>query len=232
MPGFLNSKILAPVAPLALASVLINAQPAQAILNYYIYESGVNVVLETSGSLNLSAPGSTANSTCTNVSPGGTIRTNPAILCTGPDAASFTGYSITGPSSISGTAGSVLIGPASSTSGLSAVLAGAASTYFIQSSHTSGPIVSNAVFNNQTLAGLGFIATGLIGTWTLNGSGDTINLCIANPASPCGASPSAASAPGPLPLFGAAAAFGFSRRLRRRVRLSRSTAQSSTTISA
>jgi hypothetical protein len=108
--------------------------------------------------------------------------------------------------------------------------------FFIDSAYSSGaPLSSSATFAGKTLGtganGLGFITTGLIGTWTLNGSGDTINVCVGvNPGSPCGSSSSAV--PGPLPLLGAAAAFGYSRRLRRRVSLSHSTSPSTMSISA
>jgi hypothetical protein len=59
------------------------------------------------------------------------------------------------------------------------------------------PIVSSATFSSSTLAGLGFtISSGLIGTWTLADTLDTINVVLGPPA----------AVPGPLPLFGAAAA--------------------------
>lgn len=82
-------------------------------------------------------------------------------------------------------------------------------------------ISSTATFNDKTLAGLGFTTTGLIGTWTLMPANvndsysafDTIYVCLG--PGPCGATPT----PGPLPVLGAAAAFGVSRRLRRRVAL-------------
>ena len=74
------------------------------------------------------------------------------------------------------------------------------------------PIVSSATYDGQTLASLGFtINSGLIGTWTLGGTSDTIQVFLGPP------SPSGAAVPGPLPLLGAGAAFGWSRRLRRRI---------------
>jgi hypothetical protein len=59
---------------------------------------------------------------------------------------------------------------------------------------------------------MGFTTTGLIGTWTLAGTGDTINVVLGPPAAP-----QSTAVPGPLPLLGAAAAFGWTRRLRRRI---------------
>jgi hypothetical protein len=72
----------------------------------------------------------------------------------------------------------------------------------------NSPIVSSATFNGTTLSALGFTTTGLIGTWTLDGTSETIQVVI-------GAPPPAA-VPGPLPLLGAGAAFGWARRLRKR----------------
>jgi len=93
--------------------------------------------------------------------------------------------------------------------------------YFgIDTGYTPGTsITSTATINSQTLASIGFTTTGLLGTWTLepkDGSdpytaNDTIQVVIGAPPSP------STAVPGPLPLFGAAAAFGWSRRLRKRI---------------
>jgi hypothetical protein len=60
------------------------------------------------------------------------------------------------------------------------------------------PIVSSATFLNRNPAELGFTAPGLIGTWTLRHTTthDWIKVVVS-------------SVPGPLPLLGAAAAFGW-----------------------
>ena len=84
--------------------------------------------------------------------------------------------------------------------------------FVIESTYASGtPIVSSATFNGTTLAGLGFTTTGLIGTWTLDGTSETIQVILGAPTQP------GAPVPGPLPLLGASAAFSWSRRLRKRV---------------
>ncbi len=81
--------------------------------------------------------------------------------------------------------------------------------FTIDSAYISNtPIVSSATFNGTTLAALGFTTTGLIGTWTLNGTSESIQVILGAPT---------AAVPGPLPLLGAGAAFGWSRRLRRRI---------------
>ncbi|MFN9695269.1 MAG: hypothetical protein ACK550_15975 [Synechococcaceae cyanobacterium] len=62
---------------------------------------------------------------------------------------------------------------------------------------------SSSTFKNHSLSSLG-LAPGYVGTWTLDGIDEEIVVV--------------AGVPGPLPLFGAASAFGFSRRLRQRIR--------------
>ena len=205
--------------------LLFGAQPAQAVLTYTIYESGGNVVMDTSGSLNLPSIAFTGFSTCI----GSDIKTANSRFCTGQNRFFQFEYAVIGPTSISATAGTV-DATASSSTGLATFLNGTNGSFFIPTSYASGtPIVGSSTFNSQTLAGLGFTTTGLIGTWTLTGTGggDTIEVRVSAPPGPSGT-----GVPGPLPLFGAAAAFGYSRRLRRRVSLSRSASPSATLISA
>lgn len=64
------------------------------------------------------------------------------------------------------------------------------------------PILSKSTFLNTSF---GFTTPGLIGTWRIRGTSETIDLVVGKPV------------PGPLPLFGAAAAYSWSRRLRRRI---------------
>jgi hypothetical protein len=217
-------KFLSALAPLAAVTILAGERPAHAILNYYIYESGSNVIVETAGSLNLPSP--TDSSRC---SFNGALLSSDAIICTGEDA-QINGYALQASGGFGGTA---ILVPASAVSGISTGLIGNANPprFYIDPLYVNNtPIISNSTFAGQTLAGLGFSTPGLIGTWNLVSTGDAINVCVAGPGSPCGASPSAV--PGPLPLFGAAAAFGYSRRLRRRVSLNRSTSPSAPSISA
>jgi hypothetical protein len=83
--------------------------------------------------------------------------------------------------------------------------------FAIASGYFNGtPIVSRATFNNKSLADLGFTqSTGVVGTWILTDSSDAINVVLGPPPP--------AAAPGPLPLLGVGAAFGWSRRVRRRM---------------
>jgi hypothetical protein len=189
------------VAPLAL-TLAIDVSPAKAVLTYDIYESLGNLVVETSGSLNL-----------TPTSPGlicgfnGALVSSIAGICTGTSVLSRS-YVISGPSSFPGTA---LLLPASSVSGIATLIQGSANTFLIDPSYVFGtPIISNAIFNGVTLADIGLTpSSGLLGTWTLTGTSETIKVN---------------AVPGPLPLVGVGAAFGFSRRLRQRIQRSQASA--------
>ena len=63
---------------------------------------------------------------------------------------------------------------------------------------------SSATFYGQSLNSIG-LAPGLVGVWSMDGTSEKVYL-IAGPV------------PGPLPVLGAASAFGLSRRLRQRIR--------------
>jgi hypothetical protein len=189
-----------PAIPAALTLVAAGSwQPAQALLAYNILETpGGDVVVETNGSLNLPTLGTEPGGCGAN----GAIISSSAFVCTGP--ASFVpSYRLSASqTTFNGTVSRI---GASSVSGIFTHLNGSIGKFFIDSAYIPGtPIVSSATFNNTTLKGLGFTTTGLIGTWTLENGGDQIQVVLTE-------------VPGPLPLLGAGAAFGFSRRLRRRI---------------
>lgn len=188
----------------AAAVVISSASPAKAILTYYAYETGRNVKIETRGSLSLGA--STGTADC---GVNGAIRPALAVICTGPNE-TVPVYAITGgPTSFSSSSLQSLA--ASSVSGILVELFKPSNLFLISSSYVSGtPIVSSAIYNNSTLAGLGLTSTGTFGPYTLVDGGDTINVVV-------GQSPPAPAVPGPLPLLGAGVAFSYSRRLRRRI---------------
>jgi hypothetical protein len=192
-----------PLMALPAALLLIQGQ-AKAILTYNIFESGGNVVVQTSGSLDLTGASASPSFFCND----GQIDSGFALVCTGPPSASIQTYLITGPAAFDGT---VSISPASNVSGTLTSLAGLFQLFAIDSAYISNdPIVSSATFNTTTLAGLGFTPglSGPIGTWFLTGTSESIQVILGAPA---------AAVPGPLPLFGAAAAFGWSRKLRKRI---------------
>ncbi len=177
-------------------TVLTEAKPSNAALTYFIYESMGKLVVETSGSLTLPTS-SGGNASC---GQNGGIYSSLAAICTGNDA-SGPFYTVTGTGSFPGSAN---LASASSVSGLATNLNGSANFFQVGPGYVSGsPLISSAIFNGRTLASLGLPSSGTLGSWSINGTGDTITAKIA--------------VPGPLPLFGAGAAFAFSRRLRQRI---------------
>lgn len=200
-----NTKRLKLLAPLLAAPValLLNPGRAEAVLTYNIFQSGANVVVQATGSLNLTGP-IVDTDQCGSA---GFLQSSFANICTGP-IGNIDLYAITGPSSFPGTAN---LPSASSVSGISTILFGKLGFAGVATGYVSGnSIFSSATFNGQTLAGLGLTTPGLLGTWSLVGGSDSIQVILGAPA----------PVPGPLPLLGAAAAFGWSRRMRRRISVS------------
>jgi hypothetical protein len=193
------------------AALLLSQGEAKAILTYYIFENAGNVVVQTSGSLDLTGAttiGSAGRCNNDGLIYSGASVPSPATICTGLDFESL-GYGLTGTTTFNDS----VISFGSSVSGTGTFLLGGAFGRFrIDPAYSNNtPIVSSATFNGSTLAGLGFTTTGLIGTWSLTGTSETIQAILGAPPSP------STAVPGPLPLFGAAAAFGWSRRLRKRI---------------
>ncbi len=189
------------------AIVLLSQGEAKAVLNYYIFESGGNVILRGIGSVSL--PGSVSPVT----SPGCPFydAITSGTFCIGPNLP-INLYSTIGTSPLPGNANHLI---ASSSSGLTTGISVIESVFGLDQAHAGGFIFSEAIFNDKTLAlDFGITTTGLVGTWTLQSNGrgdgytanDTINLYVNAPP-----------APGPLPLLGAGAAFAWSRKLRKRI---------------
>jgi hypothetical protein len=198
MTAYLIRKLLLNFAPLALVSVLAAERPAAADLTFNFFPSGSDVVINSVGSLNLP----TTPDFQDRCHADGFFRPQNATICTGYDAPSW-GFYIDGPDGLGFTKPALI---ANSVTG--PVVGMAADVIVIDKSYTLNSLVnfnSTATFNNTTLADLGFITTGVIATWNLRGSSQTVQVV---------------ATPGPLPLLGASAAFGFSRRLRSRIRLS------------
>lgn len=184
----------------ALTILAATALPAEAILNYNIYETNLGVTVETEGSLVLPEPINGFAIWCT----GGALESLPATICTGPQNTYFPAYAITGPTSIAGIAA---LYPSPDVSGISTILTSSYMVLGMDPKYVEGtPIVSSVFFKTKTLAELRLPSSGHLGTWILTGTGDTIHMQVV---------------PGPLPLLGAGAAFASSRRLRRRLRLGR-----------
>ena len=206
---------------LAVPAVLLLSQGrAEAILTYYIFEDAGSLKIQTKGSLNL--PSSTGTGAECVGAPGGAFVAGGGFqqICSGqetgtlPPLPELTQYSIIGPTSFTqGSGGS--LSPANSTDGIANYVDALNSKLYISPSYTSGSkIASEAIFTGKFLSDIGLGSTsGSIGSWYLGAdANDTtrqINVIVgAPPADP---------APAPLPLLGAAGAFGWSRRLRRRI---------------
>jgi hypothetical protein len=204
MPRFAQRyKRLAPLLT-ATAALLLGQGQAKAVLIYNIFESAGDVIVQTSGSLDLTGATLLPSNNC---GLDGAIASPLAVICTGPDIGLIPAYAISGPTSFDGTA---FLAGASTVSGITTGFAGAETVFVIDPAYNfADPIVSSATFNGQTLASLGFTTSGLIGTWSITGTSETIQVHLGNPP--------AAAVPGPLPLLGIGAAFGWSRRLRKRI---------------
>jgi MYXO-CTERM domain-containing protein len=204
------------------AALLLNQGQAKAVLNFNIFQSGADVVIQGSGSINLT--GATAGPTVNCLSSGGPtnsggIFSSIAALSSGnPTTTDCTPYQLQITTTSFGT------GPNSPTFTSTALSTGAyrvavfgnpsqfgAPFFVIGPNYLSdSPISVSTRLVGVSLAQLAFSPTsGLIGTWSLIGSGDTITASIIDEP--------VASTPAPLPLLGAGAAFGWSRRLRKRI---------------
>jgi hypothetical protein len=199
-----------PILAAPLAIVALQGQ-AHAIINVNIFEDGPNLKVVTSGSLSqFGTPSGLPNRSC---GASGALRGQFAaagsLVCTGNDV-SMNVYSVTGPPGWGGTGD--LIG-ANSVQGPSFELIGSSftlgypGTMLLDPNYTLGSqIFSTAIFNNTTLASNGYTGNGLVGTWTIIGSNESVNVFVGTSA-----------VPGPLPLLGAGAGLAWSRRLRRRI---------------
>jgi len=203
----------------AQAILLLNQGQAKAILNVRIFDDGPNLKVTVDGSITGSAGTFLFNDYCgaNGFLSGQFDGTMPSLICSGHDRTSGY-YSITGPAGYGGTG---YLNGADSVDGYSFIFIPSSfntasiykSTYQLDDTYVLGaPFFSSATFNGKSLASEGFTTTGLIGTWTIDGSAESINVCIGT--GPCS---SVSSTPGPLPLLGAGAAFGWSRRLRKRI---------------
>jgi hypothetical protein len=204
------------------ALVLVSAPRAEAILRYYIHDSGGVGRIDALGSLNLPAAleertGIAAycpsNSSFFPPIGGAGLQTKASIpalnICTGPAGSSTVDYKGYAMESTFQTVSANLFAPATSFSGLATGLIGEGSAFYIQSSYTGGTIASSALFAG-TLDSVGISGSGLMASYNiLDGTTvtDTIEVLLEAPPPPV---------PGPLPVLGASLAFAWSRQLRQR----------------
>jgi hypothetical protein len=185
----------------AFTSAALNAGQADALVVYEFIQQGSDVVLNVSGSV------SSASTFFLSSGFGNSLV--PSLALIQPrNLSDIPAWNMNGPSNFG--SGSTI--GFTSYSGTSASLLGFIDVLAIENYTLGSPIFGSGLFAGQTLASLGLNSTtpGLLASWTINGSSETVEVRVGSPA------PS--SVPGPLPLFGAAAAFAQSRRLRARLR--------------
>lgn len=184
----------------AFASAALNAGQADALVVYEFIQQGSDVALNVSGSV--------SSASTVVLSTGFANQIYPALGVIAPGiTGNLPGWSLTGPSNF----GSGQPTSFTSYSGTNTFLLGFINYFAIENYTLGSPISGSGLIAGQTLASLGLNSTpGLLASWTINGSSETVEVRVGSPA------PS--SVPGPLPLFGAAAAFAQSRRLRARLR--------------
>lgn len=160
------------------------------------------VYITPSGGVDLTDAVYIGNTGCGVGFPGGAIVSASAVVCTGQNDALLPTYQLLGPSSFNGTVNAF---PASTTNGIPFVMGGELGYFSIDGDYVSGTELNTfATFQDTTLEQLGFITSGLIGTWTLAGTSGTsgmIQIALVPYTPP-------APVPGPLPLLGVGAAFG------------------------
>jgi hypothetical protein len=186
----------------AFASAALNAGQADALVVYEFIQQGSDVALNVSGSV--------SSASTLSVSSGFGNSLVPSLALIQPrNLSNIPAWILNGPSNFG--SGSTI--GFTSYSGTSASLLGFINYLAIENYTLGSPILGSGLFAGQTLASLGLNSTtpGLLASWTITGgNNETVEVRIGSPA------PS--SVPGPLPLFGAAAAFAQSRRLRARLR--------------
>ena len=196
----------------AAALVLATPQPAEAVLVFNIIEQLSGITITGTGSI-------VTPNTNTGVDPFATpaqFATSASLnqLVSGNPANRGLRFNLSGPATFgTNPVGSIL---ATSTSGDTIRFGPTRARITLPSGYISGASLSTTAFYaSRTLADLGITPTfrGSLGTWdVVNSSGlkfDEVQLAVV---------------PGPLPILGAGVAFGFSRRLRRRISESKSVA--------
>ena len=175
-------------------------------------EVGGNVVFSGGGTLNLEDLAPTLNSDFIN----GFLNSSLGIY-QGAGSGELTSATVYGGTSFTGPASFGLLDfafTANSYSGdFGGIRGGSAPGVLVSGTYVSGSsLFGTSTFLNQTFASLGLTAGTYDWVWG-SSNPDSYRLCIG--FGPC--APASSSVPGPLPLFGAGAAFGWSRRLRKRI---------------
>ena len=231
--------------------VLIYAMPARALVTGTVLEEEGNVVMRGSGTLNVSAL--TYRGTIGIDNFGIDPRTSTFLINPGPQISKYQGQ-FTLPANLGpGPANCALVRQISSeqdgcpVSGsgdsFGIIYAGDEINYYNPDlvptlwippgSRIDDPdyaiyaISGTSTYVGQTFTSLGLTPRSYTWSWGSGGTADSITMQIGNSAAP-----GPASVPGPLPILGLAAAFGFSRKLRKRIKLHKGTSDISTSAGA
>ena len=221
----LRFKRLIPLLAFPAALLLSQGQAKAAVptgLNVRIFNDGPNLTVNVTGKLsNLGADLGLSPSSCfdSGFLSGQFDPADPSVLCTGVDQVAPY-RAVTGPAGWGGNGNTGFAGLAN-VQGLNFQLYPSSyntgssyfppydsykSTYSIDTAYILGQdFFSSVTFTGKSLHSEGFSVNGLVGTWTIDGTSESINVYVG-----------AASVPGPLPLLGVGAAFAWSRRLRKR----------------
>jgi hypothetical protein len=211
----LKAVIIAPKLPLNLlfgtsvaATFLVStALPANAVLTFNIIEQTNGITIEGSGSIKLPGInlGNDNNILTARINNGSTTGT----IISGDPANKGLAYKVLGPNTFGATTSAV----ATSTSGDRIFFRANLNRLGLPNGYvTEAALFTTAFYEDLTLDDLGFApeVSGLVGTWDVVNDDDDAEVfdqvqLFVTPV------------PGPLPILGAGAAFGFSRRLRRRI---------------
>jgi hypothetical protein len=175
-------------------------QSANAAVDINIAEVGPNVVITAKGTINLpSVPLGTT--TCgQGTIPGvqnGAINSSIASVCVGDGTTPAHYYSLTQPTTQSFGTGPLVL----ANSHVGSLFGIEGKIGFVGSNQST--VHSSSTFLNTNLAGMGINQYALLGTWTVDGTNDTITV---------------RSTPGPLAALGLPIAFGYTRKIRQRIR--------------
>jgi len=229
---FFRSALKALAVLAAPSAVLLSAGRADAVLTYYIFNDSVtgNAAVATRGSLTLPAAYGPTSPDITGSCAGGSNGSldfnggSEINICMGSTGVLFNSFDISLVSAASYTNTLGPIGGTGPASLLTALIQGSLA-FFIDSTYTPGAPIDTQINFIGSLSSNGFSSptTGVISTFNiLDGFGSPTGEQIVvrfneSPSGPPVPPPSSAAVPGPLPLLGAAAAFGMSRKLRQRM---------------
>lgn len=187
-------------------------QPANALLEISIVQGGTNINVSGKGSLDLS--NFTQISTSSRLDPNSLLFGSLATIATSASNVGIDGTIWNGFQSFPADFGGGLFLTGTNQSGDPFFVTGNTNPQFIlPNTYTSGDLISfSFIIANRTLAGTGDSSTPPLQDgnyqWLSTNGQDSIDVCIGT-ACP--------QVPVPLPVLGAAAAFGYSRKLRNRI---------------